>query len=494
MAGQVWRSSRCCGVGWTLILLMIAATPAFADETTVPNLEPEPVPLLVEEVLESALKSFPLIRAFALEEQVRMESARAAEGAFDTRLSVGGEVRPAGFYENWSGSGSLEQPSRYWGTRFYSKYRYGEGDFASYDGKQLTDAGGELSLGVEVPLLRGGRLDRARAAIRSKELDRSSYAPEFALEQIELVRSATFAYLDWVAAGQVADVVEELLSVAATRQSQLARRVDEGDEPEIFLRDNQRLVVERRSLLRGAERDFRQASLQLSMFLLDELGARIVADASRVPPTFPAENRIDPAQVERDLLRARTEHPRLQQLAVERKQLTLDVQLAENDILPALNLGLEGSRDVGSSRAGIDERGKRSSNSRSETEVGLRLRLEFPVQQRNARGRLGVARIRLDQLRRRTAYVEMEIETKARMALEALEAAFEQTRYARENVELAELLRSAESRKLNSGLSNLIDLNIREQQAASAAQSLVKAQQAYFRALADYRTRVALEG
>ncbi|MFT5442946.1 MAG: outer membrane protein TolC, partial [Myxococcota bacterium] len=111
-----------------------------------------------------------------------------------------------------------------------------------------------------------------------------------------------------------------------------------------------------------------------------------------------------------------------------------------------------------------------------------------------ARGRLGVARIRLDQLRRRTAYVEMEIETKARMALEALEAAFEQTRYARENVELAELLRSAESRKLNSGLSNLIDLNIREQQAASAAQSLVKAQQAYFRALADYRTRVALEG
>jgi outer membrane protein TolC len=191
-------------------------------------------------------------------------------------------------------------------------------------------------------------------------------------------------------------------------------------------------------------------------------------------------------------MQARAEHPRLKRLALEREQLSVDARLARNDVLPDLNLGVEGSQDFGESRGGIDEKGKLSDDSRSSTELGLNLRLEFPVQQRKARGRLGLARIRLQQLERRMDYAEMEIETEARVALEALEAAFDQTRYARENVELAEQLRTAEARKLEAGLSNLINLNIREIQVATAAQDLVRAQRDYFRARAEYRARIAV--
>ena len=91
----------------------------------------------------------------------------------------------------------------------------------------------------------------------------------------------------------------------------------------------------------------------------------------------------------------------------------------------------------------------------------------------------------------RIRLAEIEIEVEARVALEALEAAFEQTQFARRNFELSTELRVAEERKLTRGISNLIDLNIREVQAATAAKNLVFAQQSYFRALAEYRARVA---
>ena len=58
---------------------------------------------------------------------------------------------------------------------------------------------------------------------------------------------------------------------------------------------------------------------------------------------------------------------------------------------------------------------------------------------------------------------------------------------------LSEELRTAEVRKLQAGLSNLIDLNIREIQVATAARDLVRAQRDYFRALAEYRARIAIE-
>ena len=123
------------------------------------------------------------------------------------------------------------------------------------------------------------------------------------------------------------------------------------------------------------------------------------------------------------------------------------------------------------------------------------MRVGWPVQFRRAGGRLGATRAGFDQLDRRIKYTRDQVETDVLIAFEGLSSALDQTTQARENVALAEVLRSAELRRLEAGLSNLIDVNIREVQAASAAQDLVIAQKMYFQALADYRARVvALDG
>jgi outer membrane protein TolC len=88
-------------------------------------------------------------------------------------------------------------------------------------------------------------------------------------------------------------------------------------------------------------------------------------------------------------------------------------------------------------------------------------------------------------------YLADQVVAEALQAVEALEAAHEQTGQARENLRLAQRLRDAEERRLELGLSNLIDVNIREVQAATAAQQLVDAQLAYFKALAQYTATIA---
>ena len=478
-------------VSVALGLLVISARVASATEQ---GEDPFATALTLEEVTRTADSFFPILQAARLEGEVREEKLRTVRGAFDTTLSLDGEITPLGFYENRTGSASIEQPTPLWGSRVYAGYRYGEGDFPSYQGGELTDSAGEVHVGLDVPLFRGGRIDQARASIAAAKLDRKSFTPEIELDRLRVIRDATLAYWDWVAAGRVVEITAALLEVAEARQTQIARRVERGGEAEINLADNQRLVVERRARHRGAERDFRQATLRLSLYYRDEEGSRIAVDASRLPASFPEEFLLDSAMVASDLGRVRKEHPRLRQLTIERERLALDVRVAQNDGLPKVNLGLEGSQDFGNSRPGIDERGSLSSDSRSSTEVSLRMRFELPFQRREARGRLGVARIRLDQLDRRIQFAAEQVETEALIALESLEAAFVQTSQARQNVELADRLRTAEARKLRAGLSNLIDLNIREIQAASASQDLVQAQRAYFRALAEYRARVAMNG
>lgn len=101
-------------------------------------------------------------------------------------------------------------------------------------------------------------------------------------------------------------------------------------------------------------------------------------------------------------------------------------------------------------------------------------------------------RAELARLDYEAGYARDQIETDIRRAMASIEAAYDQTQLARENLELSMRLQRAEERKLSLGSSNLIDVNIRELQTADASRALVFAQAAYFRAIARYEAAVAI--
>jgi outer membrane protein TolC len=442
-------------------------------------------------VLASAERHFPLLLAVQMERGLREAELQAARGAFDTRVNLAGDVRPAGFYESYGGSVDVSQQTRLWGSRFDVGYRYGGGDYPSYEGKRLTDGSGEVFGGATIPLGRGGFIDGSRAKLERRELDLDRVDPEIDLERIKVRRDAARAYWVWVAAGLGLDVAEELLQVAVERQGQIEGRVRKGAEPEIDLIDNEQLIVDRRLRLRGAQRDFERASISLSLFLRDEVGQPVRVSRERLPAAFPAESPLDPAHVEEDIERARNQHPLVQQIDLKLAGYQVDEKLARNELLPAIDFKVAASQDFGSNSPGIDTSGKFSPAPRGETEFMAGIRVELPIQRRGAKGRLTVARSRVSQLEQRLRFERERIVAEVQRAVAGLDAAYDQTGEARHGLMLAEKMRRAEERKLSLGLSNLIDVNIRELQAAAAAQALIEAQAGYFLALADYEAAAA---
>lgn len=450
-------------------------------------------PIALTDVIDSVERSYPLLLAAFVEfERVEAE-AMAARGAFDTRLLASGEASPTGFYDHYTGDVGIEQPTRLWGARLFAGYRIGRGDFPSYMGGDKTNEGGEVRAGIEVPLLKGGFTDESRTRLRTTELEQQAVLPEVELKRIEIFRDASETYWNWVAMGLNVQVEGRLLATAEARQEQFVGQAERGAIPRVQLVDNQRLIVDRRIRLRGAERDAREAAIALSLFLRDDAGQMLLPPAARVPGDFPPENLWDEAQLERDIALASEAHPSLVELRLRRKQVEARVALDRNALLPDLRLQLEGSQDFGESSKGIDTKGSVSNDPKDQTEVKARLRLELPVLQREARGRLVRAQADLRRLDYEIGFQRDRIRSEILRARAALEAAYDQTNLARENLELAQQLEQAEERKLALGSSNLINVNIRELQAADAARALIFAQAAYFRSLARYRAAVAID-
>ncbi len=448
-------------------------------------------PLRLEEVLASVQAHFPLLRAAEAELAIARGARKEAEGAFDTRLGAAGDFRPLGYYENRSGGATFEQPTRLWGARFFGGYRIGRGDFPSYDGDRKTDAGGEIRGGVEIPLLRGGPTDEARVQLWQAEIDEELAGPQIALERIEVELEAASAYWRWVANGRSVVVTDRLLRVAEARQAQFEGRVARGALAPIDLVDNERLVVDRRIRLRGSERDLEQASIGLSLYWRDANGAPRVPGRDRIPPEFPRELMVSDTRFEADVAQARERHPLVRRLAFERERVERERDLARNELLPALDLRIEGSKDYGDPSQGISSEGIVSSDPRGEAEFQALLRFEIPVQRREARGRLVQATARLSRIDNELRFARERIEAEVRQAMAGLAAAYAQTGEARRNLELALELQGAEERKLLLGTSNLINVNIREVQAAEAGLALIETQADFFRALAEYGAATA---
>lgn len=495
--GEGWLAALACG-------LVCSSPPALAQDRRPAEpgprsadrslVDPDPVPLDLQQVLASVDRAYPLLLAMEAERERAEGALLEARGSFDTRLRAEGKGVPQGTYDRWTADVGVEQPTRLWGSDLFGGYRIGRGDFPSYLGGEKTNKGGEVRAGIEVPILKDGPTDEARTRLRTREIGRRAVEPKIEIRRISIEREASDAFWSWVAMGLNVDVERRLLATAEARRDQLEGRAARGAIPRIQLTDNERLIVDRRIRLRGAERDAQEAALALSLFLRDQRGEAMAPGRDRLPSDFPGERIWKEEQLLRDIAWAQDRHPVVREFRLRQAELEAQLELERNALLPDLRLRVEGSQDLGASSGGIDTKGRLDDDPKDETEVKAGLRLELPVLQRKARGRVLELRARMRRLDHEARFAKDRIEAEIRSAMAALSAAFDQTVLARENLALASELERAEGRRLMLGSSDLIDVNIREVQTADAARALIFAQAAYFRSLARYRAAMAASG
>lgn len=437
-------------------------------------------PLLLDEVLASVERSYPPLLDVRQEPVLAAADLLSARGAFDpvwrTRLGLS----PISYYPSYRLDSIVEQPTPFWGATLFAGYRLGLGYFADYDGKLQTNDWGELRAGLQLPLLRNGWIDRRRATIRRAEIGQRAAGHQVAEARLQARRTATQRYYEWIAAGRRYEIAAELLRVAADRDAQLAGRVAQGDLAAIERRDNQRIVAQREAGMVSARRGLEQAALDLSLFLRDEGGAPIIAEAARLPAALPEPAPL-PAEGGAEAARAATaRRPEVRRVEALREGLRIERDLARNQLWPALDVGAVVSRDLGP-----------GSPTRDKFELELGVTLDVSLVNRVARGRARAADAVLARADQQVRFTRDRAATEVQDALSALSAARQRVEIARRELALARELAEAERTRFSLGDSSLIFVNLREQTAAETAAREVDALLDYQRALAAYRAAAA---
>ena len=438
-------------------------------------------PLSLDEVLLAVESNYPLLRSIEQERVIAGGRLLSAMGQFDLNLTAGADGQNPGTYENFRSNLGMSQALQTGGLGLFANYRNGYGDFPSYNLGQKTADGGEFRAGVSIPLLRDREIDRSRAGVRQARIDVEIAEPVIDRQRLDFQRAAARIYWAWVAAGQRLRIATDLARLAAERDGQLRAKVEAGPSANIERVDNQQNIALRNGRLVQAQRGFQQATIDLSLFLRDSAGQPMLADAGRLPG-FPEIGAFDLKTFDDAVRTALEQRPEPRRLRLQREKIRVDLQLAENQILPTLNAVVSGSQDVGF--------GKSSSsgpNGLDRSSLNAGVMFQLPVQRSDARGRVTQARAQLSQAELQLRNAEDVVRAEVQDVYSAIERAVEFHKQAKSRVELARTVARAEREQLRLGRSDVLRVTLREQAAFDAEVAEVNARQDYFRAIAELR-------
>jgi outer membrane protein TolC len=275
-------------------------------------------------------------------------------------------------------------------------------------------------------------------------------------------------------------VYTRLFKVANERDKQIGERVKRGDLPEFDRTDNQRAVLQRQQQLLTAERQVKAAEFQLALFYRDSNSQPIdiggFKSLGRIPqPLFIAESVVDtPVQ---EALAAR---PEFKSIAGQREQNQLELRLARNQILPRLDLRVFAARDYG-----------QGDENRQEAELKGGFRIEVPLRTRTQQGRLDFYEAKQRKLDFTETFLKERIRADVQDALNGVQVARQKVQVAVQEVKAAKELADGELTRFNFGDSNLIFVNLREQNFADAEVREIEALQDYQKAFVSFEATLA---
>ncbi len=427
-------------------------------------------PLHFEEVLQSVNAHDPRIRQAVAQLRKAESKTMAARGAFDPRLDGDGKILTGAYYDTRRANVELRQPTTLWGSEIFVGYRVGLGineRWPTYRDDQ-TLSGGEVRAGIEVPIWRGGLTDPDRAE-RTRAIQLEEAADQaLSAAKLNLELAAARTYWNWVGTGQNREIAKALLDLAEQRDAQLRRRLAAGSIASFDVLDNERILLERKAFLVAAERAFQKATFELSLFLRDSQGVPVVAGTQRVPEKVSVAP-VEELSVERAVDEVLACHPELEKARAELEAAEVDQNLTRNELAPELKAVFAYSRDLGD----LTDTDLDFTLPGNVFEAGVKL--SMPLIFRKERGRAGVARAEVADKQARLRLVSDQLRARTLDAASAVEAAQRRAALTDEVLDTAAELAEGERRRFEVGSSNLVFVNLREQQAAMAQMRYVEA-------------------
>jgi outer membrane protein TolC len=158
-------------------------------------------------------------------------------------------------------------------------------------------------------------------------------------------------------------------------------------------------------------------------------------------------------------------------------------QLADNQLLPTLNLTLQGAQDLGAAKKTLTGTGVFATD-RTTGEIGALFELPLPL--RNARGQRLTAQAQLAQLLAQERFTRDEIIAQVQDAVSELYLTYQRLQQAQEELRQAERVLQIETLRFREGRISLVELNLQEIAAAEAKTKVATILGGYFIAIANY--------
>lgn len=430
--------------------------------------------LTLDAVLASSLTHFPRIQSAVQEKLIREGRAMKALGAFDLALEQDSLVWADGYYDGVSVENRVVKPLAMSNAKVYAGYRVSDDDFPIYQQERVTNSGGEFNVGLVFSLWRDRDIDDRRFELLSSRLAVREADFELLLAKLLTQRLAARAYWRWLAAGQHVDIHRELVALSDQRMAALERRVEEGDVAAIYAVENRQNLLRRQALLTNAERDLVAAAIELSLYYRDADGNPSIPQRAAMPQRFPpvvAELAQNPEFIDEVI----TRRPEFAQLDTSLERERSRLRVAENALLPKVDVGLKAAHDLGA-----------GARSREGFDAIVELEVSIPLERRRGQGMVSESRAKLRQLELDRRLLEDRVDNEIRKLENAIAATRDFVAITEQEVSQAAVLEDAERKRFAAGASDFFLVNLREERSADARTRNLDSRLSFFNSLVDY--------
>ncbi|WP_316839232.1 TolC family protein [Pedobacter gandavensis] len=316
---------------FVFLLLLTCRIPAIAQLA-------KPEVLSFNEFLGYVKKYHPAVRQADLLLSKAETALMMARGGFDPKLEVdfnNKQFKGTEYYALFNSSFKL--PTWY-GIEVKAGFDNNEGTYLNPQNK--TPDHGLTSLGITVPLAQGLLINQRMADLRIAKIQLQLSKSERQLQAVNVLYSASIAYVNWKRANDEAKLYEEYMTFAEKRAEAINKLIKAGDKAAVDSIEA-RIVIKNRQLnVAEAKLKLAKSKLELSNYLWIEnipmeLRETIIPEDDLEEVIKLALNFEGALQENTDL----AHHPKLMAMQQKIEILSIEQKLKRNMLLPKLDVG-----------------------------------------------------------------------------------------------------------------------------------------------------------
>ncbi|MEC8231100.1 MAG: TolC family protein [Pseudomonadota bacterium] len=386
-----------------------------------------------------------------------------ARSNFDPVIEQKTNSRVSGYYDGTNLTQRFTNPIEDFNGSVFGEYRISDGDFPSYEGGYETLSAGEASVGVAISLLQNREIDKRRTELRNAGLATSQWQALATSLINDFIYKGIVEYIAWYESALQVSAVKELLATASEREKALVTRVEKGDLASIILTEFKANLLQQKLLLAELKQKRDAHAQMLSFYWRSSTGDMLVINETTPPSDIQWPFWIGNGQLI-TLRNALRQHPELDIMKLEQAVVENKSALAENALLPKLDLKASVARDIGSGSETLEG-----------TETKLGLSFSYPLGNRKAKAERAQLQSKQRELQHKLVSTQQAITQRFEQALVYWTQAKDIVELQSENATLAKTLSRVERTRFDAGDSDMFVLNARAQNEIKAQIKEIKA-------------------